>query len=99
MPHQPSSEEWFVALGSNHRPGMRPEVRRTLLRLTAGATRSEIAAEEGVEQPTVKRWIDTATAEIASTLPAEHPGRGELRGAWVVAHLSCCLTVELGAAG
>ena len=92
------SARWFAELAAIHLPGMRPEYKRTLLLLARCKTRDAIAAREGVEPATVKRWVETATAEIASHLSAERANPGELRGAWVVCHLACCLAVELEAA-
>jgi hypothetical protein len=91
------SVRWFEELGKVHLPGMKPEVQRTLLHLARGLSRGDIAREEGVEVPTVKRWIETATAEIASHLTLPHQSTGELRGGWVVCHLYCCLAGEMAA--
>ena len=99
MAIQPNKEpRWLEQLRARHLPNMRPEVKRTLLALAEGCSRKEIARREGVEPATIKRWIETATAEIAAGLDDEHVSGGELRGSFVVLHLLCCLEKEAGEA-
>lgn len=88
---------WWSELADIHLHGMRPELKRTMIRLYRGLSRPEIADHEGVEPSTVKGWIGTATAEIASHLSGKHPNPGELRGGWTVVHIACCLGDELQA--
>ena len=92
-------EPWLQEIVEAHLPGMRPEIRRTFRRLGAGKSRKDIAEAENVEDSTVKRWIDTGTAEIESRLTTAHAGRGELRGLWIGAHQICCLTEASAPAG
>jgi hypothetical protein len=72
-------------------------MKRTLILLFRGVSRAEIAKREGVEESTIKGWVATATAEIASHLEHKHPNPGELHGGWVVVHINCCLGDELAA--
>jgi hypothetical protein len=88
---------WFAQLRTHHLPNMRPEQKRTLLGLLRGASRRTIAEREGVEPATVKRWIETASGEIAAPLDDEHASAGELRGGWTVLHFPCCLAAEVEA--
>jgi hypothetical protein len=72
-------------------------LKRGLIALAQGRSRQDIAAQEGVEPATIKRWIETATAEIASSLSEDRGSFGELRGAWVILHQHCCLEAEMEA--
>lgn len=84
-------QPWMAEIIAAHLPGMKPEIKRTFVRLAAGTPREDIAKSENVDPSTVKRWIDTGTAEIASRLTTAHAARGELRGIWIGAHQPFCL--------
>ena len=90
-------KRWFAELEDAHLGQMRPELQRTLLWLARGKPRQFIAEREGVQEATLKGWIGTATSEIAAQLVEPHANGGELRGAWVLDHLVCCLKEQLEA--
>jgi hypothetical protein len=88
----------FAVLEAHHLKGMRPEMKRALLLLAGGMPRDVIAGQLSGSVATIKRWIDTATAEIMVCVGDEHKNHGELRGFWVRSHLECCLGDQTGAA-
>jgi hypothetical protein len=87
---QPEPPAWLKELAEAHLPGMQPHVKRTLLGVVRGLGRSTLAMRESVTEATIKRWIDGATEQILSRLTAPRTSHGELRGAWVALHWSCC---------
>jgi DNA-directed RNA polymerase specialized sigma24 family protein len=99
MAVQPQEPEGpLVLLENHHLKGMPPEMKRALVLLASGLTREAIAAQMGVSPATIKRWVETATAEMLVCLDGEHDNKGELRGFWAGRHLECCLGIDTGAA-
>lgn len=83
-------------LGVHHVPALRPEHRSMLLGRLDGLRLSELAATLGVSVGTVKLWLSIVSAEIGMCLPPGVALTPELRGAWMFAHLECCLGAPPG---
>jgi len=80
-----------ILLRAHHMPALRPEHRSMLLGRLDGLRLSEVAATLGVSVGTVKLWLSIVSAEIGMCLPPGVTLTPELRGAWMLAHLECCL--------
>jgi hypothetical protein len=80
-----------MLLSVHHILAMRPEHRRMLLGRLDGIRHSDLAAALGVSAATVKLWVSIASAEIGMCLPPGVTLTPELRGAWMFAHVECCL--------
>lgn len=94
--------ERMRTLASHHLPAMDLSHKRVLVLRNDGKPDREAAAIEGISEGTVKLRMSVASAEISLCLPVSARLTGEMRGAWVQAHLECCLgdaVAELTEAG
>jgi hypothetical protein len=87
--------ESLGAIAAHHMPTMDMVHKRALLLRADGQSDEEAARMEGVSESTYKSRLGVASSEIALCLPAGRKLTGELRGAWVEAHLACCLADAL----
>lgn len=80
-----------MLLSAHHIQAMRPEHRAMLIGRLNGLRPADLASAGGVSLATVKLWLSIVSAEIAMCLPLGRELTPELRGAWMFAHLECCL--------